>query len=744
MSEANRPRRVVAEIRWGGDPGAIAWVGNRTIHQYWPLLSGYFRDIFLAPQRRAEESAVSWSWREPAKNPAPSAAELAALRKRLTADHQLFSENLTRSADSAGGALRGQGNVDELDAAIAAAVTQLVALSDEELARFVGRTESGLRVHSWGAPVAGNLLYPDVQDGEIGGQVIAGGKPGARHEVRLQNGEGDIVARAATDSSGAFRFQKLASAEYRLFASPAGSDAVFPVGGLGVTLAGNSVTGLILRDDDAEPPTISPRARRWPRRAFATLIALILVGAAGWGAMRWHARETAPPSSSARPSELNSSHAKAPSTRIERPGSAASPGPQSPVAPRADPTLTVNDETGSAEKSPAAPNASVPAANAAFATHAWQERPVVVPVSVGVPLPARGVLPRETTAPAAPASNLLASAGESTKAADQKAEKPANTSAALEPTDAEKEATESSPRTRAEETGFVPPHPGGTTASAASANPKLAVDRSEPTDASDVHASVATPAPLDVGAAHSDPAANGSAGARWFGDALSTSRWVRVSAARWQTRLVGDIILPTQLRPAAESESLVALRERALAEHRARMPGALRDPKMRAGLLIDPLPNAEPVTLRDHHGWPMAGLRIREGRAQVEFAPGVLASDGPCFVVGRANEVLAEFRRDADGWSFRFAPGLRAWQWFALEEQGDSSRLNWRTASGLPLPPAWQGGPDHSRALAPEPRVFVPLDERALDAAQAVALIDDATGWAVAGEIRIAVDSQLK
>src|SRR5688500_2102627 len=128
MSEANRPRRVVAEIRWGSDPGAIVWVGNRSIHQYWPLLSGYFRDILLPPHRRAEESAVSWRWREPANSKPPSASELSTLRKRLAGDHQLFADNLTRGLGTSGDAsgLRGQGNVDELCSAIAAAIAQLV------------------------------------------------------------------------------------------------------------------------------------------------------------------------------------------------------------------------------------------------------------------------------------------------------------------------------------------------------------------------------------------------------------------------------------------------------------------------------------------------------------------------------------------------------------------------------------------------------------------------------------------
>ena len=68
------------------------------------------------------------------------------------------------------------------------------------------RTESGLRVHSWGAAAAGRISYPDTTQREIAGQVISVRGNAARMQVLLQTATGEPVAEVQTDATGAFRF----------------------------------------------------------------------------------------------------------------------------------------------------------------------------------------------------------------------------------------------------------------------------------------------------------------------------------------------------------------------------------------------------------------------------------------------------------------------------------------------------------------------------------------------------------
>lgn len=286
MSRGNRVRRAVAEIRWDQDPSAVVWVGNRSIHHYWTLLSAYFRDVLLPPQRRGEENGVTWSWRE-ADEPAPvSSSELRALRKRLADEQQLFAENLARgnlgrSGDAAG--LKGQVNVDQLGTVMAGVVSGLVARGDPELTGFVCRTEGGLRLHSWGAAVPAHPTYPDTQGLEIAGRVLVAGKP-ARHDVVLESSDGETLAETPSDVTGEFRFSRLSAGEYRLRARTV--RGTFPPRGLVVALQGRSVTDVVLADakaDDVSPLIAARRARKRNHRLPFVLTLLALAGAAGFG-----------------------------------------------------------------------------------------------------------------------------------------------------------------------------------------------------------------------------------------------------------------------------------------------------------------------------------------------------------------------------------------------------------------------------------------------------------------------------
>jgi len=272
MSGSKGMRRAVAEVRWDNDPGMVSWVGNRPVHQYWPMISSYFRDLLLPPQRRADENVVTWTWQEPSHLEPLIPSELRGLRRRLESEQQLFVENLARAGAGTGGVgPKGQVNVDELGAVMGQVVSQLVACTDADLATFLCRTDHGLRIHSWGAAKAASPRFPDTKGLEIAGRVMVGGKPGL-HDVILESGDGEHLAETPSDATGAFQFPKLVPGKYRLRARS--TRGTFPPNGLAVVLNRTSVTDIILADRDA-PAATTPRGRRSRRSASrATLLAI--------------------------------------------------------------------------------------------------------------------------------------------------------------------------------------------------------------------------------------------------------------------------------------------------------------------------------------------------------------------------------------------------------------------------------------------------------------------------------------
>ncbi len=348
MSRSSTVRRAVAEIRWDEGSRSVAWVGDRSIHHYWTLLSAYFRDVLLPPLRRAEEDGVSWSWRED-EEPAPvSASELRSLRKALAEEQQLFAESLAggglgRRGQAAG--LKGQMNVEQLGTVMAGVVSKLVERSDDALRGYVCRTESGLRVHSWGADAPACPTYPDTSGLEIAGRVLVGGKP-ARHDVVLESSDGETITEVPSDDSGEFRFSKLSAGEYRLRARTL--RGTFPPHGLAVTLGRQSVSDLVLADARAETvsPLVSAR-RRSRQRSYRTpaLAALLVLGAAG-GVWWWRTQpaDTAAPVAaapatvpeSASSSSANLAPGSLPATAGSRPGPA-----RTSITPAASPASAV-------------------------------------------------------------------------------------------------------------------------------------------------------------------------------------------------------------------------------------------------------------------------------------------------------------------------------------------------------------------------------------------------------------------
>ena len=309
------PRRVVAEIRSGGDQSSIARIGSRSIHQYWNLLAPHFRDVLLAPQRRPDNEGVSWAWKEPGDNKSPTVPEFVRLRRRLTDGYQSFANdpvNPLAAGDEKGE--RGSPTViDQVAAAAQIMVAQLTSKPDAEFARFVCRTTTGLMIHSWGAEVPAQPYYPDALECDVSGTVSIGGTVSAGHQVVIENARGVRVAEAQSDDSGAFRFQKITPGRYRVRVM---SDRVdFPVQGVTVAVERSSITGLELRNTaisadlvNAPSPALAgsaaaasagtasgktpapalrtkPVRRRWTTAILALSVPLAIAG--GLGAWVW-------------------------------------------------------------------------------------------------------------------------------------------------------------------------------------------------------------------------------------------------------------------------------------------------------------------------------------------------------------------------------------------------------------------------------------------------------------------------
>lgn len=313
MSADGATRRATAEICWDGNPEAIAWAGSRPLHQCWPVLATYFRDVLLTPHRRAGENRVAWTWREPGDRRPPSSSELAALRQRLSAEQQLFADHIAGPGqeDDAGG-LRSSANLLQVSRAMARAVADLVERSDAALAPYVCRTEAGLRVHSWGAATAGQVIYPDDRAAaEVSGRVVVDGQPAVWRDVFLAAADGGAVARIRTDDTGSFRFPEVMPGDYRLHAQA--GRMRFPADGLAVKVGAEPVAGLLLQHPEpgARRAPGGLAAKRGRRIALAGLAAALAAGIVLWS--RHEARPVAG-SSAADATSSKVARAKAPET----------------------------------------------------------------------------------------------------------------------------------------------------------------------------------------------------------------------------------------------------------------------------------------------------------------------------------------------------------------------------------------------------------------------------------------------
>ncbi|MDI1249122.1 MAG: hypothetical protein PSV13_09690, partial [Lacunisphaera sp.] len=257
-------------------------------------------------------------------------------------------------------------------------------------------------------------------------------------------------------------------------------------------------------------------------------------------------------------------------------------------------------------------------------------------------------------------------------------------------------------------------------------------------------------------ATETETPANGlaPASARPTADERGDSRWVslgRVSASAWQTRLVRDLVLPTQPVPEGEDDALEAMQANFLKARKAQMPPTFRQPAMSSGLAFEFFSGetgpGRPLRWRDAAGAGIAGSMVQGNRAELSWA-GANAPRGTDFVLAdAAGQEIVRVSLDQTGApTITARPDVRTWYWVGIEHApADASalrpaqaepRLTWRLLAGTADVSAWPQD-NHWRAGRGQ-RIDLPLGPAAVGPGRhALALVDPVTGWAITCDLTL-------
>lgn len=219
----------------------------------------------------------------------------------------------------------------------------------------------------------------------------------------------------------------------------------------------------------------------------------------------------------------------------------------------------------------------------------------------------------------------------------------------------------------------------------------------------------------------------------------------RVSASAWQSRLLRDLVLPTQPVPEGENDALEAMQANLLREREALMPPTFQQPTAASGLAFE-FPSGEtgpgrPTHWRDATGAEVAGSTVEGNRAELTWA-GMNAPRGTNYVLGdAAGREIVRVSLDQTGIpKITTRPEVRAWYWIGIEHApADATvlipgqaepRLVWRLhtgtadASGWPRDNRWRAGRGQ--------RIDLPLGPTGVGQGRyTLALVDPVTGWAI-------------
>jgi hypothetical protein len=265
-----------------------------------------------------------------------------------------------------------------------------------------------------------------------------------------------------------------------------------------------------------------------------------------------------------------------------------------------------------------------------------------------------------------------------------------------------------------------------------------------------------TPAAGSQAVTESETPANGlvPASVRATDDARAAGRWVslgRVSTSAWQSRLVRDLVLPTQPVPEGEDDALEAMQANSLKERKAQMPPTFQQPVTTSGLAFefssDETGASRPLRWRDAAGAGIAGSMVQGNRAELAWA-GANAPRGTDIVLAdAAGQEIVRVSLDQTGSpKITARPGVRTWYWVGIEHApADASalrpgpaepRLTWRFLAGTADVSTWPQD-NHWRAGRGQ-RIDLPLGPTGVSPGRhALALVDPVTGWAIACDITL-------
>lgn len=758
MTNDKTPLTTV-EIRWGEKRDAILWVGNRAVHQYWALLGPYFRDVLLAPQRHPECESVAWTWRADVNQRPPGAGELAALRKRLASTMRAFSENAHEGAMGARGDAgpANQANIVQLAAVMETWVAGLLSKADAELAPYVARTESGLRLHSWGAPAAAVPSSPvSGQSGADGASSVGRGPAPQRRRRRRLLGAGFAVLVLGALGWGGWVWSASRENEKAVARGAIDFTPSQPPERWGEARAGKSEPEQIIEVEINEPG----------RTADAGSDVKAAPPVPHFGN---------PASGPVAPSAAVASSVVAPVAAVPGP-------PQMPINPerplREDmvraresvaPGVAGVSPISSAGASPGSPGGAVEAGllGGAVAVAASRGAATIAAMAAGSPAQADGAVNRESviaipppatmaTPPAAPmpvpaltppmaktlrvkpafaakpvgkSSNGLRNNRDSEVEAVESDEAPAVT----DPPANERRVAANSPDAAADVPAEVAekPLPGGGEARV----------RSTRADAPDRRAPRSGAARDDAPAAvpGDSPASEPSTFAEYHSGAQQAvwDQTVRVRMSEWRERLLGDVILPTAPMRAGQGDAVATMRRKMLAERRALLPATFSMVRDRRGWTMEiDLPGAVPeLRWRLPRGVEMPGAVVHGRRAELAWTGGQPPPRGVYELVDENARGLARVEIDGDGaMTTRTSVGVRGYFSLRVEravsEQADAARFVWRRMSGEALPLSW-------RPSAAERGAWIDIPLGANSGAtqvEDIVLFDTATGWAAVAQ----------
>jgi hypothetical protein len=751
MSATESTRLAAAEVNWGRDPRAVLWVGNRAVHQYWALLAPYFRDVMLVPQRRSEDEITAWSWHESQEGRTPTGAELAALRKRLTNDLRAFTDNASDQATSEAGVGKttNQTSIAQLAAAMEGWGLRLVGMSDSDLARFVACTESGLRLHSWGLTTAAVPFYPDERKAEKKGIAAA---PGERE--------------AAAEATRPAKKRRLRRRWILLLILLMGT-------GVGGTAIHRGWLAMDSADQREESVDTDARWREAGRFSLSKLWTRLVQATTG-------SRERGPGDGSVKTDPVSDRGSR---TTDRGAGGRGEASVAKDTERRSTPGTEGNSASGLVAPASGLPGQArgLPAASSA----ATPSTPSGAGAGVGSSAGAAGTGGGSDGADgegASPASSVAATAGNSQQqnnhvpgaprtslsptdpasglegSSDQSESEP-KASESLpdrrEHTDPEGESDEATARSKDGRATAGEPAKGRDDAE----GPDLPALRENPTADGQVDVAQSRHRPADKTSdttessdddgEESDSGSDKSARddalpgkpvqAVFFEshaanpEAITEMEWDRVVAvneSRWQVRLLGESILPTQPMRVGTTETIESLRTKAWKEREATLPAAFANIRGRRGYGVE----RAGADLR----WrmPSAGksgvTRTSAGRAEISWTEEDSVPSGIHEVVDERDRLVARVEIDGAGSMLvSLAEGVQGSLWFQID--GDVASFIGRRFSETTMPAGWRWS-----AYGNGVRLEVPLPARAgTNAGEMVALLDPVSGWAIVKRIRL-------